>query len=430
MKHKIIISITMVLTLCGTVSAQERVRMSLDSCLRYAYSHNITLQNAQLNRESAEAALSGAKMNFLPALNASASQGWAWNEGRSHSTSYGLNGSLTLFDGLSYVRNYQQAKLSQQQSDLTARQSQNTVAAKIISAYLTIVMNEEKLSYQQEVLETTRQQQSEGELKFRVGKILESDYRLLEANYLSAQAEIENTRLTIDNNRRELRDLMCMPAGQTVEVAMASNDSVDADAIPTYNELLQASKESMPDWELGRLEVEKARCNVELARASFLPSLSLNAGMSYNNGEQNLNGTTLAIDGGLNKSVSLGLNIPLFDRGSTVTKFRQSKLSLRQAELNYQQDTIDIEATLHKQYNETLQALNSFRKTKTMSEAYHASYDVYKLKYKEGAITTVEMLQQQDKYLSALNEYLMSKYTFILAQKQLEIYMGKLKVEN
>ena len=88
--------------LCGTVAAQERVQMSLDSCLRYAYSHNITLQNAQLNRESAEAALSGAKMNFLPALNASASQGWAWNEGRSHSSSYGVNGSLTLFDGLSY----------------------------------------------------------------------------------------------------------------------------------------------------------------------------------------------------------------------------------------------------------------------------------------------------------------------------------------
>ena len=130
MKYKKCILVAFATALSMGVCAQERVKMSLDSCLRYAYSHNITLQNAQLNRESAEAALSGAKMNFLPALNASASQGWAWNEGRSHSSSYGLNGSLTLFDGLSYVRNYQQTKLSQQQSDLTARQSQNNVAAK------------------------------------------------------------------------------------------------------------------------------------------------------------------------------------------------------------------------------------------------------------------------------------------------------------
>ena len=428
MTNKILLLLT-VMVAGGSALAQDTVRMTLDSCLRYAYSHNITLQTAQLNRESAAAALSGAMMNFLPSVNASASQGWSWSDpesGSSHNGSYGVNGSLTLFNGLSNLRTYQQAKVSQQQSDLTARQSQNTVSARIISAYLTIVMNEEKLLFQQEVLETSRQQQAEGELKYNVGKILESDYRLLVANYLSAQAEIENTRLTIDNNRLELHDLLCMPKGQTVGVTLsADSTSVDATALPTYDELVQASKESLPDWELGRLNVDMARYNLELARASFLPSLSLNAGMTYADGRQTMNGTTLVIDGGLNKSVTLGLNIPLFDRGASVTQFRKSRLSLQQAELNYRQDTIDLEATLHKQYNETQQALNSYRKTEALCEAYHASYDVYVLKYREGAITTVEMLQQQDKYLSAQNDYLQSKYAFVLAKKQLDIYMGK-----
>ena len=75
MNKTIFVSIAMACVSAFALQAQEVVRMSLDSCLRYAYSHNITLQNAQLNRESAEAALSGAKMNFLPALNTSASQG-------------------------------------------------------------------------------------------------------------------------------------------------------------------------------------------------------------------------------------------------------------------------------------------------------------------------------------------------------------------
>ena len=47
------------------------------------------------------------------------------------------------------------------------------------------------------------------------------------------------------------------------------------------------------------------------------------------------------------------------------------------------------------------------------------------LKFAQGAITTVEMLQQQDRYLSALNDYLQSKYNYILIEKQLDIYTGK-----
>ena len=37
----------------------------------------------------------------------------------------------------------------------------------------------------------------------------------------------------------------------------------------------------------------------------------------------------------------------------------------------------------------------------------------------------MELLQQQDRYLSALNDYLQNKYSYLLAEKQLDIYTGK-----
>ncbi len=192
-------------------TAQETVRMTLDSCLRYAHEHNLQVQTAILNQQSSEASLSGAKMRFLPSVSASASQGWSWDSQFSRNTQYGVNGSLTLFNGLSNLRTLQQSRLSNDQSTLKVKQTENSVDIQIMQAYLSILMNQEKLSYQKEVLETSRQQKLEGEVKHQVGRILESDYMLLDANYTAAEADLENTRLAIEDALSGLADILVWP---------------------------------------------------------------------------------------------------------------------------------------------------------------------------------------------------------------------------
>lgn len=419
--------------------AQDTVRLTLDSCLRYAYKHNLSMLSAGLGEERAEATLEGARMNFFPSLNASASAGVAWSDGRTRSGNYGLNASLPIFDGLNNVRTLQHARASREQSELQSRQTRNNVGAQIISAYLTVVMNEEKLAYQEEVLETSRQQTVEGEVKYKVGKILESDYNLLEANYLSALTEVENTRITIEDNRSALTKLMGLAnmddddptymwrkprVVYTVEKYQPSM-AVD-ELLPPSDTVLARSMRHMPDWRLNDIDVELARINVELARSAMLPSFSLNAGLGGqflpdNPGDDSFAG---------NASLSLGLSIPIFDRGSTITSFKKSKINLREAKLTRAQKLIELRAEVEELYREVQRSLNRFRSSEALANAYHSSYEIYAIKYNEGAVTTVEMLQQQEKYLSALNDWLQQKYTYIISRKQMDINMGELKIEN
>ena len=412
-------------SILNSLQAQDTVRMTLDSCLRYAYSHNLQVRAASLNRESADVTLTGAKMRFLPSLNASASEGWSWSDQTTRSGSVGLNGSLTLFNGLSNLLNYRYSKLGAQQSDLKVQQAENSVGIQIVKAYLTVLMNEEKLAYQREVLETSHQQQLEGEVKYQVGRLLESDYLLLEANYTSSQAEIDNTLLTIEDNRSELSTLLDL--NELVIEAIPSTDSLRASecVVPTYDTLLAQARRALPDWQISEMEVEMARLNVGMARSSFMPSLSLNAGTSYNNGVIVSDNPVTTINGGLNSSLTLGLSVPILNHGSSLTQYKQSKINLQQAELQHQQTQIDLENDIQSLHITLQQALNRFRSAEALANAYRASYDVYVLKFAEGAVTTVEMLQQQDRYLSALNDYLQSKYNYILAEKQLDIYTGK-----
>ncbi|MBP5341844.1 MAG: TolC family protein [Bacteroidales bacterium] len=409
----------------NSTQAQDTVRMTLDSCLRYAYGHNITVRTAALNRESADVTLTGAKLRFLPSINASASEGLSWSDQTTRSGNVGINGSLTLFNGLNDLLNYRYSKLGAEQSSLKVQQAENSVGIQIVQAYLTVLMNEEKLAYQQEVLETSHQQQLEGEVKYQVGRLLESDYLLLEANYTSAQAEIDNTKLTIDDNRSDLSQLLDL--NDRVIEAIPSTDSLKASdcAVPSYDTLLAQARRALPDWQISEMEVEMARLNVGMARSSFLPSLSLNAGTSYNNGAIVSDNPVTTINGGLNTSLTLGLSVPILNRGTSLTQYKQSKINLQQAQLQNYQTQIDLENNIQTLHITLQQALNRFRSAEALANAYRASYDVYVLKFAEGAVTTVEMLQQQDRYLSALNDYLQSKYSYILAEKQLDIYTGK-----
>lgn len=406
--------------------AQDTVQLTLDSCLRYAHKHNTQILSATLNEESAEVSLSQAKMRFMPSINASASHGYSWSDQTTRSTSAGINGSLTLFNGLSNLRTLQQSRLSAEQNHLKMRQTENSVDEQIISAYLTILMNQEKLSYQEEVLATSRQQEEEGALKYQVGRLLESDYLLLQANYLSAKSEIENTRLTIEDNRFALAALLGMDDNTVVGV-VASVDSIKAadQSLEPADSVIQQARRAMPDWQISEMNVTLARYNVQLAHSAFMPTVSLNAGTSYNDGAIISDDPVTNINGGLNSSVTVGVSIPLLNQGSSLTQLKQSKIALREAELQHHQTLIDLEDNLQTMYLGMQQALNRFRASERLAEAYHASYDVYVVKYGEGAVTTVEMLQQQERYLSALNDYLQSKYSFILAEKQLDIYTGK-----
>lgn len=417
----------LVLTLMAWDSAvaQDTVRMSLEECLRYAYEHNLTVQTAELNKESAKASVSNAKWNFAPSMSASAGENMnIQSGGTSFNTSAGVNANMTLFSGLANLRTLQQSKLSLRQSELKVKQSQNSIAGQIIQAYMTILMNEERLSYQQEVLKTSEEQLNEGEVKYNVGKLLESDYLLLEANYQSALGSIEITRLTIDNNRLELRNLLCLENGQTVDVTEMGDG--EAMQLLSMDEVIRQAEANMPDLEISRMNVDMAKYNVKIAKSAYSPTLGLNGGANYYMGGAQLDQTsgTMVNGGNFSGTVGLNLNIPIL-RGNTITQVKQSKINLRQAEIQNQQTAHDLRKAIESQYIATAQAGNQYRTSQKMKEAYQANYNVYRLKYENGAVTTVDMLTQQDRFLSALNDYLQNKYTYLMDLKVLDVYMGK-----
>ncbi len=417
------------LLLASSLLGQDTLWMSLDSCLSYAYRHNTTIQNSVLNQQAAAVSYEGAKLRFLPTLSASATQTLSLQQGSSIlDGNYGVSASLPLYNGGSRLLGIQSAKITQAQSALQVEQSQNQIGSQIVSAYLTIVMNQELLLYQQELLKTAKEQQDEGKLKYDIGKILESDYGLLVANCLSVESDIEQTRITIESNQLTLRTLLGIADNQVIGIKGDYGKTEAKDILlPLQDSAVAQGIRHLPDVAISQKGVDLAQLGIKSARASQLPSIGLSAGTNYFGGKSNtVDGSgTLITQGGWSGNVGLSLLIPILNQGTYRTQYKQSKIQLQQAQLQLTQTQQETRQKVEAQYLNTKQRLNKFRSAEALAKAYKASYDVYVVKYGQGAVTTVEMLQQQDRYLSSLNDYLQSKYSFMLERRILSIYTGQ-----
>ena len=97
---------------------------------------------------------------------------------------------------------------------------------------------------------------------------------------------------------------------------------------------------------------------------------------------------------------------------------------MKQAELEEKQTELNLQQIILQEYRNVVSSLNSFETSKIKEHAYSATFATYRKQYDAGSITTVELLQQQNNYIAALNEYIQAKYSFMLKRKILDVYMG------
>ena len=336
---------------------------------------------------------------------------------------------MTLFNGLSNYNSIQQSKLQVEQSQLEVERNKNNIRIAIIQAFLAVMMNEDLLEYQYEVMNSSREQMEQGAQQFQVGQILESDYKLLQAQYTSDRFNVENTKLNIQNNLLTLKQLLSINPNQAFSIVRPDSATLFKSLeIPELDYVLNSANSYLPELKISENNITDANYTVKLQKANFYPSLSLNAGVStgYNNSnlvENEKWGTQLWH--GLGENVGLSLNIPIYQHSDVRHNVQQAQLRVRQAELSNLETQNQINQELQKYYIDVLSSQNDYLVAEAQKEAYEANYHAYTFKFKYGSITAVDLIQQQTNYLNQLNKYMQAKYSYVLKRKILDVMMGQ-----
>ena len=427
MKRITILIFALMATCCLMAQESNTYQFTLEDCLRFAFANSYERQSMALAGKSLEVTYEQSKQQRLPSLSASAGQNISNNEnGWSSSGNVSLGSSITIYQGGQINNTIEQNKLNWERNEVQMERYDNQTTTQILQSFLTILGNQELLNYQLEVLNTSGEQLKQGQARYKAGSILESDYLLLQAQYYSDSNNVVDTRINIENNLLDLKVLLSMNPTDELSIVTPDTENLDVlkESLPSEEEAIRQAMEYMPDLRISNYDIRIAEKSLAMAKGNYLPSVSANANVGMG---------VLSFDKtGINKwystpteSAGISVNIPIYSRGSTKANVKKSQISLEQAHLDYEQTQLEVRQTVVQAYRNVVSAYNAFKVSEVREKAYGKSFEAYNMQYRYGNITTVDLLQQQNNYLNALNTYIQNKYSLLMKRKILDVYMGK-----
>lgn len=409
------------------LSAQgQTVKLNLEEAVKYALKKNFAQQSMLIDKQIDQTILDQSKLEVLPSLNGNLSQNFSNSKTVSDSWSgnYALAASLSLYQGGKTMNTIKLNKLSLAQTDSNIAQAQNNLATQVIQAFLQVVMNEELYNYLLVVESTSAQQMKQGEVKYKNGQILESDYLLLKAQSVTDSFNVLNNKTARDNSILDLKTLLSMTDSDTLELVIPPQDQlVVVNDVPSLTDVVRHTFEWFPDIKIADQNVQMSELNMKLSKASAMPSLTLDGsiGTGYISGGKSY-GSQLGNK--FNQQAGVTLSIPIWNKGRVKSQVRQSSYRLEQSKLAQADTELRLRQQLEQEYNTVITGYQKYITSSERAEAYRQSAAAYRKQFEHGQITVVEMLQQETTYLSVLNDYIQNKYTYLLNRKLIDVYMG------
>ena len=426
------------------MSAQKQ--WTMQDCIDYAMQNNITLQKAKLSQQSAAEEVKGSKGALLPTVSASANQSVGYrpwqNSGVTTVTngtvntkvdkayingSYGVNAQWTVWNGNKNTNNVKLSKLSGQQAELQVAETANSIQERIAQLFVQILYLDESIKVSKASLETSQKNEERGKEMVEVGKMSKADLAQLTAQRATDEYNVVDAQAQLANYKLQLKQLLELTGEDAFDVAIPPTTDDQALAeIPSLQNVYQQALLSRPEIESSKLAIESSNLNVKIAKAGWLPSLSLTGGFSTSTNSLSANGWGNQMKTNFNSQAGLTLSVPLFDGRQTRTSVNKAKIQQQQAMLDLKDQQKTLYQTIEGYWLDANTNQQRFRAAQTTVESEQQSYDLLSEKFNLGLTNIIELMSGKDKLLSAQQNRLQSKYQTILNQQLLRFYQGGL----
>jgi len=192
----------------------------------------------------------------------------------------------------------------------------------------------------------------------------------------------------------------------------------------------------LPEIERAKLEIENANFNIEIAKSSFLPTITASASLSTNYGYNlNLppgfsnNAFFDQLDDNLGYGLGFNVSIPIFNRFQTKNRVSQSIINKDISETRLESEKLNLKQTIEQSFLDVKTALKTFEASKISLEAQEEAFKNAQESYNFGAMTQFDFDQVRTRLVNAEAALIRSKYDYVFKTKVLQFYAGDLILE-
>ncbi|MDE6794521.1 MAG: TolC family protein [Muribaculaceae bacterium] len=405
---------------------------SLQQCVDYAISHNISIQQGEQRVKSGELAITEAKDGFLPQVDASASQSFNFGRGltaentyanrNTSSTSWNVGFSLPLFQGLKEYKRVKVAELSLQQYLWESGSAKDNVTLNVMSQYLQVLYCKEVVRSSESQAELSAYQVERQKALIEAGKVAEATLYDLEAVAAQDRLQVVTAGNDLQTAIVNLTNLLLLPSAEDFDVApldeqdpsLSSAEEVYSQAQNINNSLLGA-----------RQAVKVADENISMAKTGFIPTLSFSGGIGSSyytvSGMQSENfGNQMRHN--FSTYLGLSLRIPIFDAFSTRNSIRRSRMQKLDAELALEQRETDLQKEIQLAYYQAKGARERYLTSEETLEKTRLSFEATRERFDLGRATQADYEQAKNNLFKTEVTRIQAHYEYLLRAKVLQFY--------
>ena len=425
----------------GKASAQKM--WSLDECIQYALKNNLDIASKEISTASDKEQFSQSKRNLLPSVNAGSN--YNINFGKSvdpntndvtynsfASNTYGLNSSLTLFNGFVKKNTIDYNRFSYLAGMAEETALKNQIAFDVMNAFHNSL-------YYKGLLEIVKQQKELSELNLQkvkkeveVGMSAKTDILEIEARLADEESLVIRTENNLNAALLELKRIMHFPASEKLNLEeVTDKDMIQSAIFENADSVYQLAIQHLPEVRAKNQQLKAVEKTLAIAKGYLYPSVSVSG--SYNTGfyetRTDDNGNTISYSDQLknnaSQNIGFSLSVPLFNRWYTRSEIKLYRLNLEKQKVdleNYKNQLYyEIES-----YCQELSAISAeYLQAKKQTESNELAFEVAEKKKEQGMINILDFYTSKNLLSNAQSELLRTKLMYLLKRKTIDFYLGK-----
>lgn len=466
------------LVLITSLKAQEV--WTIEKCVEYALTNNIQVKQQLLQVKNQQALLQQDKLSMLPSLNAGAAHGYNFGQtvdrytnefatDRVQTDNFYLGSSVTLFEGFQKLNQVKQRKVDLEAAQYDKDKFMDDIELLIATGYLQILYYKELVKTAESQLQATELQSERLKKLVDAGALAQGDFYTLEAQRALENSQVVSAHNNLDIAYLTLVQMLDLPTAEGFEIESPDLElGLKPDLALTAEQIYGFALETQPQIKSAEAKVKSSELGLSLAQGGQSPSLILQGsiGSGYSGAAQVLKSYTPyvpdvtktqpsafipGINGqpeqyvwnfagnavyetkpfndqfsdNFNKSVSLNLNVPIFNGWSTRTNISRAKINVENTKYNLELSKLDLRKTIQQAYADANAALNNYEASVTGVNAARESYRYAEQKFNVGSLNSVDYNNSKKDLEKAESDQIRAKYEFIFKSTVLDFYMGK-----
>lgn len=425
------------------VFAQEVKTWTLNDCIRYALEQNIQLQQNRLSLEESKVDVKTAKAALFPSLSFSTGHNMtnrpyqetssmvsgteiiSSSNKTSYTGSYGLNAQWTVWNGGQRLNTIKQQKLNKETAELTVNEQENTLQEEITKLYVQILYADESVRINEGTLELSKAQYERGKELLAAGDISKSELAQLESQVSNDNYQLVTAQTSLANYKLQLKQLLELDGDREFTLAIPELDETNVlSPLPAKADIYNTALALRPEIQSSRLNIQSADLSISMAKAGYLPNVSLTAGIGTNHTTGSDFTFSEQVKRGWNNSIGLSVSLPIFSNRETKSAVEKAKIQRESRQLDLTNAQKELYRTIETMWLDASSAQQQFVAADAKLKSSQSSYELVNEQFKLGMKNTVELLTEKNNLMSAQQERVQAKYMAILNRVLLEFYAG------